>query len=379
MKKGGSRNRGDFSEGPWRITFDTNPDSCNLSCIMCEVHGEGGGDPVRTARVEGGIPRLMDPRIIRSVIRSAVPFGLREIIPSTMGEPLLYPWFNEILNLVSHHGLRINLTTNGTFPGRGAEGWGRVILPVASDVKISVNGSSPTVNESIMRGIRHREQLRNIQSLLAIRDEVGAGGENHPTITLQVTFMEKNLRDLPNLLTTAIQLGVDRFKGHQLWVTWPHLERESLRRSRESRIRWNDMAGKLHSIADNVPLPDGKHIKLDNVFTLPVDKRADATQENRICPFAGREAWIAWDGTFNVCCCPDEVRRGFGHFGNVTERDFMELWGGQQYLRFVGGWGSYEACRECNMRRPPPSGVSTREGKHDLYPEDHWRQHGTQL
>jgi hypothetical protein len=23
---------------PWRITFDTNPDDCNLSCIMCEEH-----------------------------------------------------------------------------------------------------------------------------------------------------------------------------------------------------------------------------------------------------------------------------------------------------------------------------------------------------
>ena len=21
---------------PWRITFDTNPDTCNLNCIMCE-------------------------------------------------------------------------------------------------------------------------------------------------------------------------------------------------------------------------------------------------------------------------------------------------------------------------------------------------------
>jgi hypothetical protein len=24
--------------GPWRITFDTNPDDCNLHCIMCEEH-----------------------------------------------------------------------------------------------------------------------------------------------------------------------------------------------------------------------------------------------------------------------------------------------------------------------------------------------------
>jgi glycosyltransferase involved in cell wall biosynthesis len=24
--------------GPWRVTFDTNPDDCNLRCVMCEEH-----------------------------------------------------------------------------------------------------------------------------------------------------------------------------------------------------------------------------------------------------------------------------------------------------------------------------------------------------
>ncbi len=23
---------------PWRITIDTNPDQCNLNCIMCDTH-----------------------------------------------------------------------------------------------------------------------------------------------------------------------------------------------------------------------------------------------------------------------------------------------------------------------------------------------------
>ena len=25
-------------DAPWRITFDTNPDDCNLNCVMCEEH-----------------------------------------------------------------------------------------------------------------------------------------------------------------------------------------------------------------------------------------------------------------------------------------------------------------------------------------------------
>ena len=51
--------------------------------------------------------------------------GLREIIPSTMGEPLLYRHFDEILDMCAEYGVKLNLTTNGTFPRRGAEGMGR--------------------------------------------------------------------------------------------------------------------------------------------------------------------------------------------------------------------------------------------------------------
>ena len=37
-----SRNRESMriikNSGPWRITLDTNPDTCNMRCIMCEEH-----------------------------------------------------------------------------------------------------------------------------------------------------------------------------------------------------------------------------------------------------------------------------------------------------------------------------------------------------
>ncbi len=51
--------------------------------------------------------------------------GMREMIPSTMGEPLLYDYFEEILDLCREHGVKLNLTTNGTFPRLGAPGVGR--------------------------------------------------------------------------------------------------------------------------------------------------------------------------------------------------------------------------------------------------------------
>ena len=70
--------------GPWRITFDTNPDDCNLQCIMCEDHS-----PYSTTQVDRARARLPKRRmgidLIRRVMEESGGSGLREIIPSTMG------------------------------------------------------------------------------------------------------------------------------------------------------------------------------------------------------------------------------------------------------------------------------------------------------
>jgi hypothetical protein len=64
---------------PRRITFDTNPDDCNFSCIMCEQHSEFS--PHQQARKEAKIRRRrMDFDIIKQVIAEAAPLGLEEIV-----------------------------------------------------------------------------------------------------------------------------------------------------------------------------------------------------------------------------------------------------------------------------------------------------------
>ena len=82
--------------GPWRLTFDTNPDTCNLHCVMCEEHSPHSALS-RKRKEEGRTHRLMPIDLIERVIADTAPHGLREIIPSTMGEPLLYKHFEDIL------------------------------------------------------------------------------------------------------------------------------------------------------------------------------------------------------------------------------------------------------------------------------------------
>lgn len=331
--------------GPWRITFDTNPDICNIHCIMCEEHSN-----YRDRKTKH--KRIMDFEIIENVINSASGYGLQEIIPSTMGEPLLYPKMEDIIELVQIQNLKINLTTNGTFPRLGVKKWGDLILPIASDIKISINGAKKTINEQIMNGIEFEKQLANVAKLIETRDNIIAEGINNPTITFQITYMERNLMELPGLLELALKMGVNRFKGHHLWITWPELKVESLTRNEKSRKKWNKTVEEMQKLANKMKLKNGKRIRLDNVYKIPINQKSGILSDNWVCPFLGKEAWIAWDGTFNVCCSPDNVRKTFGNYGNVNEMDFMSLWNSEKYSSLVSNWGQYDVCRKCNMRRP---------------------------
>ncbi len=331
--------------GPWRITFDTNPDQCNANCIMCEEHSNYNKNIKHQNR-------QMDFYIIEKVVNEAIKYGLREIIPSTMGEPLLYSKFEELLNLTKKFNLKINITTNGTFPKLGVERWGQLILPFSSDVKISINGATNKTAEHIMSGIDFEKQLENISKFLEVRDLIRKNKINDPTITFQITFMESNLEELPELLKLAIEMNIDRFKGHHLWITHPELNYESLRRNDDSIHRWNEIVKKLNRLAETHRLKEGKKIVLDNVYPLTYLKDNNKIPNNWICPFLGREAWVAWDGIFNVCCSPDNLRKSFGYFGNVMESNFIELWNSNKYDNLIKNWRNYEVCKICNMRKP---------------------------
>ena len=94
--------------------------------------------------------------------------------PPLQGEPLMYRHFERIVAAVRSANVKLNLTTNGSFPpgasGHSPEAWIRMLLPLLSDVKISWNGATAGTQEAIMRGSRFDVQLRNLRLLVRGRD-----------------------------------------------------------------------------------------------------------------------------------------------------------------------------------------------------------------
>ena len=335
--------------GPWRITFDTNPDTCNYKCIMCECFSPYS--TTRQDRVSQGIPRrLMDIQLVRKILEEMKDTPLREIIPSTMGEPLLYKSFDEIIKMCHEFGLKLNLTTNGSFPIKGAEEWARLLLPVLSDIKISWNGATKETNEKIMLFSKWEKMIGDLTSFLKSRDDYALQGGNRPTVTLQMTFLETNLEDIPSLVEKSIDLGVDRIKGHHLWTHFEEIKSLSMRRNQDAIERWNVIANQAIKIAHSKKLENGSFIKLENIHPLSIEAEKDIAPDGR-CPFLGQEAWINTEGKFSPCCAPDKQRDALGYFGNVEKTSFSDIWLSETYQGLRKTYLQHPLCKGCDMKK----------------------------
>jgi radical SAM protein with 4Fe4S-binding SPASM domain len=335
--------------GPWRITFDTNPDDCNLSCIMCEDHS-----PYSTTqrdRIRVGLPkRRMKIELIEKIIREAQGSPLKEIIPSTMGEPLVYKDFDRIIELCHQYHVRLNLTTNGTFPIKGVSTWAKLLVPITTDVKISWNGATKATQEKIMLGTKWEKVLENLKTFISVRDEYAQSHNHYCTVTLQLTFLENNIHELADIVKLGIELGVDRIKGHHLWAHFDEIKDLSMRRDPDSIARWNQAVEFAERVQQNNLLPSGKMIKLENIYKLEANA-IDDLLSGAVCPFLGKEAWVSPEGRFSPCCAPDKLRQKLGDFGNVNERSLSEIWQAKSYQTLQKNYMQHDVCQHCNMRK----------------------------
>ncbi|MBF5059638.1 hypothetical protein NEPTK9_001154 [Candidatus Neptunochlamydia vexilliferae] len=317
---------------------------------MCEEHSIYSKCQIK--RKEEGRPRRrMSIDLIRKVLEESQGSPLQEIIPSTMGEPLLFRDFDKIIDLCHEFNVKMNLTTNGTFPKYGAIEWAKKIVPIGSDVKISWNGATKKTSELIMIGSNFEQRLQNVRDFIAVRDKIAAEGGNFCRITFQLTFIETGLKEIPEVVKLAASLGVNRVKGHHLWVFTKEMEEESMRRSPEAIKRWNEIAIKAIEIAEIHRLPNGEKVLLENIYPLDETAQTELTP-NGVCPFLGKEAWVSAEGRFGPCCAPDEDRKKLGDFGNLHDRSIQEIWKSGEYQELQKNYLNHSVCKRCNMRKP---------------------------
>lgn len=281
-----------------RITLLTNPDLCNLHCPLCflnqcGVSGRFGEMPIEVARA--AIERYASERD---------EYGnrlLREVIPSTMGEPLLYSKFNELLQVCEAKSLKLNLTTNGTFPGKWNSKFGmELLLTACSDIKISTLSYE-------MGGISQALWRENVERLMACRRRKNEAGENPlSTVSLQVTLHGENVPNESAALEWAKEMllfaednDIHRIKWNPVVILEgaPQSIRDRFRVDKKvlDLLRNELRSGKLRS----VKVCHGGSLFFENAAGLcPVGGKCVA------CPFED-EVWVWPDGHEDHCPNPE--------------------------------------------------------------------------
>lgn len=126
-----------------RITIDTNPDTCNFRCKMCDTHS------IYNKHFKKLRPD-MSLDILNKTLLESKQMKVSEIIPTTMGEPMLYKYFDTIVDFCLQNDIKLNLTTNGSqlFNKKyNVKYIKNKLLPALSDIKISFNSLDYAVNE----------------------------------------------------------------------------------------------------------------------------------------------------------------------------------------------------------------------------------------
>jgi len=335
-----------------RVTLLTNPDVCNLHCPLCFLNQRalcncdarsarnGNGDcppdngrerffycnKERRAFGMGEMPFEVAREAIEKYAAERDASGkrlLREVIPSTMGEPLLYSHFDELLELCESLEIPMNLTTNGTFPGKwGSDAAMELLLRSCSDIKVSYLASEQFDGwkTNVEKLVRVRDKLRD-----KLRGNVGCGDAESAmgtdaesaetaksrcaTVSLQVTLHKKNLQDVPELVSWASAIGIDRIKWNKVVLlsaaSQALREMYALDDALLDSLR-NEFRSGVFS-ASNVK-HEGSLFFNDSADVCAVGGKCES------CPFAD-EVWVWPDGHEDHCPNPE---RRFGAYGLRT-------------------------------------------------------------
>ena len=270
-----------------RITLLTNPDKCNLHCPLCFLNQRallncGDGCEFGMGEMSFEIARAAIEKYAAARDASGNRL-LREVIPSTMGEPFLYSHFDELLEFCRLIGIPLNLTTNGTFPGKWAhESAMELLLRSCSDIKVSHLASE-----------QFGDWKANVEKLLCVRNRLSEAA----TVSLQVTLHRKNLDVVPDLVEWASSIGIARIKWNP--VVFLSVAPAELK----SEFALDGGLDKVRSLILDATARSGGTVRNEGSLFMKIPC-GHFSQVDDTCPFTD-EVWILPDGSEDHCPNPE--------------------------------------------------------------------------
>lgn len=189
-------------------------EQCNLRCRMCYEWGREG--TYHTKRELA----CLDLETVKKVIADCSPghpylglFG---------GEPLLYPWLDQVITLAREYGLRIDIPTNGTLLKQHGE---MLVETQPSRLWVSLDGP-PEINDRQRGDGVYQKVVEGLETLFEIRQHQGS---TLPKIGITLIVTPLNYLYIEKLFLQCLDLSkIDHISiEFQLYTTPEHYARHA--------------------------------------------------------------------------------------------------------------------------------------------------------
>lgn len=282
---------------PRRLVFELT-NACNLNCVMC---GRNAADFK---------PTVFDMEVFRSF--EPLMDSVEEVTLMGWGEPTIHPHFNEMLEIINKHSARKYFCTNGMNLKKIKD----AIFDFNVDVfAVSLDGATDETNGRIRRGSKIEVIKEDLKDIVRIKKERGL---KYPWINFVFCAMQSNIRELPDLVRLAAEVGIEEVKVVYLTVFEESLLHETL---------WGHEALVREVFEEAIKVGE----ELGIVLKLPhyVGEDVAGDKKHKDCFVSWRDFFLGSDGYVRPC-----MSTPIHFFEYDKDRDFMEMWNSQEYQNY---------------------------------------------